>query len=251
MTATLVYFTTHALRRQSLPLRMKLQGVKVWPAGNVLDAIQLVRQHAPDLLLVDLDAPEQERSAFLQKLMLQVDVRSVPWVGLAPAGAPPHIEAFVEFGLKHTVVDEGQDEALARSLCEVVAERSMNRPHVFLMEDDKRLAEVLMMALQASGFRVTTTDQGREALRLLRTATFDAIITDIHVKEFSGFQLIEFLAQQGVRTPVIVITGAFPQGFHQLARRLNVAEYFEKPLDVEPFIKRLNEIIQERRRIAS
>lgn len=251
MTATLVYFTTHALRRQSLPLRMKLQDVKVWPAGNVLDAIQLVRQHAPDLLLVDLDAPPQERSAFLQKLMLQVDVRSVPWVGLSPAGEAPGIEAFQEFGLKHTVVDDGRDDVLARSLRDVVQERSLNRPHIFLMEDDKRLAEVLMMALQAFGFRVTTTDQGREALRLLRTATFDAIITDIHVKEFSGFQLIEFLAQQGVRTPVVVITGAFPQGFHQLARRLNVAEYFEKPLDVEPFIKRLSEIIQERRRIAS
>jgi hypothetical protein len=49
----------------------------------------------------------------------------------------------------------------------------------------------------------------------------------------------------------LVITGAFPQGFHQLARRLNVAEYFEKPLDVEAFIKRLTETIQKRRRIAS
>lgn len=230
---------------------MKLQDVKVWPAGNVLDAIQLVRQHAPDLLLVDLDAPEAEQRAFLQKLLLQVDVRSVPLVGLAPGGEPPRIEGFLEFGLKHAVVDEGRDAALAQSLCEVVQERSLNRPHIFLMEDDKRLAEVLMMALQASGFRVTTTDDGREALRLLRTATFDAIITDIHVKQFSGFQLIEFLAQQGVRTPVVVITGAFPQGFHQLARRLNVAEYFEKPLDVEPFIQRLGQIIQERRRSAS
>jgi CheY-like chemotaxis protein len=230
---------------------MKLQDVKVWPAGNVLDAIQLVRQHAPDLLLVDLDAPEEEQRAFLQTMMLQVDVRSVPLVGLAPSGKLPQTEAFLEFGLKHTVVDEGRDEALAQGLREVIQERSRNRPHIFLMEDDKRLAEVLKMALQASGFRVTTTDQGREALRLLRTATFDAIITDIHVKEFSGFQLIEFLAQQGVRTPVIVITGAFPQGFHQLARRLNVAEYFEKPLDVEPFITRLGQIIQERRRIAS
>jgi DNA-binding response OmpR family regulator len=229
---------------------MKLQDVKVWPAGNVLDAIQLVRQHAPDLLLVDLDAPEEEQKAFLQKLMLQVDVRSVPLVGLAPSGDLPNMEGFIELGLKHAVVDEGQDEALAHGLCELVKERSLNRPHIFLMEDDKRLAEVLMMALQASGFRVTTTDQGREALRLLRTATFDAIITDIHVKEFSGFQLIEFLAQQGVRTPVIVITGAFPQGFHQLARRLNVAEYFEKPLDVGPFITRLGQIIQERRRTA-
>lgn len=250
MTATLVYFTTDVARRRSLPLRMKLQDVKVWPAGNVLDAIQLVRQHAPDLLLVDLDAPEDEQKAFLHKLMLQVDVRSVPLVGLAPSREAPSMEAFSEFGLKHAVVDEGRDEALAHDLRELVKERSLNRPHIFLMEDDKRLAEVLMMALQASGFRVTTTDQGREALRLLRTATFDAIITDIHVKEFSGFQLIEFLAQQGVRTPVIVITGAFPQGFHQLARRLNVAEYFEKPLDVGPFITRLGQIIQERRRIA-
>jgi CheY-like chemotaxis protein len=200
---------------------------------------------------VDLDAPEAEQRAFLQKLMLQVDVRSVPLAGLAPSGQPPCMEAFFEFGLKHAVVDEGRDEALAQGLREVVHEQSLNHPHIFLMEDDKRLAEVLMMALQASGFRVTTTDQGREALRLLRTATFDAIITDIHVKEFSGFQLIEFLARQGVRIPVIVITGAFPQGFHQLARRLNVAEYFEKPLDVEPFIKRLGQIIQERRRIAS
>ncbi len=251
MTATLVYFSALGNRRQSLSLRMKLQDVKIWPAGNVLDAIQLVRQHAPDLLMVDLDVPEQEQRAFLQTLMLQVDVRSVPLVGLLPDGMQPDLLPFVEFGLKHAIVDDGKDESLARSLRDMVHERSMNRPHIFLMEDDRRLAEVLMMALQDSGFRVTTTAQGGEALRLLRTATFDAIVTDIHVKEFSGFQLIEFLAQRGVRTPVVVITGAFPQGFHQLARKLNVAEYFEKPLDVEPFIKRLGELIQERRKVAS
>jgi DNA-binding response OmpR family regulator len=230
---------------------MKLQDIKVWPAGNVLDAIQLVRQHAPDLLMVDLDVPEQEQRNFLQKLMLQVDVRSVPLVGISPAGVSPQRAAFAEFGFQHAIVDDGKDEALARSLREMAYERSLNRPHIFLMEDDRRLAEVLRLALQESGFRVTTTSQGRDALRLLRTATFDAIVTDIHVKEFSGFQLIEFLAQQGVRTPVVVITGAFPQGFHQLARKLNVAEYFEKPLDIEPFMKRLGELIQERRKVAN
>lgn len=251
MTATLVYLSAHAQRRQSLSLRLKLQDIKAWPAGNVLDAIQLVRQHAPDLFLVDLDSSENEERAILQQLMLHGDVRAVPLVGLAPPGQEPQLEPFVELGLRYAVVDEENDTQLARSLMDIVRERSLNRPHVFLMEDDRRLAEVLVMALQESGFRVTTTAQGSEALRLLRTATFDAIVTDIHVKEFSGFQLIDFLAQQGVTTPVVVITGAFPQGFHQLARKLNVAEYFEKPLDVEPFIIRLRALIQERRRVAS
>ncbi|HYX35900.1 MAG: response regulator [Pseudobdellovibrionaceae bacterium] len=251
MSATLVYLSAHANRRRSLPLRLKLQDIKAWPAGNVLDAIQLVRQHAPDLMLIDLDAPENEERAILQQLMLHVDVRSVPLVGLAPAGQQPLLEPYVELGLKYVVADDGNDSHLAQNLVDIGRERSLNRPHVFLMEDDPVLAEVLVMALQESGFRVTTTAQGSEALRLLRTATFDAIVTDIHVKEFSGFQLIEFLAQQGVRTPVMVITGAFPQGFHQLARKLNVAEYFEKPLDVAAFINRLRALIQERRRSAS
>ncbi|WP_176736644.1 response regulator [Oligoflexus tunisiensis] len=251
MTATVVYLSADSSRRQSLSLRLKFHDVRVWPASNVLDAIQLIRQHVPDLLLVDLDASNPEEHAQLQQLTLQVDIRAVPLVGLSRQDTEPSLEPFVEFGLKHAVVDEGNDQVLARSLMDIARERSLNRPHIFLMEDDRRLAEVMVMALQEAGFRVTTTSRGSEGLRLLRTATFDAIITDIHVKEFSGFQLIEFLAQQGVRTPVIVITGAFPEGFHQLARKLNVAEYFEKPLNVEPFIERLHAIIQERRRIAS
>jgi DNA-binding response OmpR family regulator len=251
MTATVVYLSADSSRRQGLSLRLKYHEVRVWPASNVLDAIQLTRQHVPDLLLVDLDAPEHEERAQLQQLTLQVDIRAVPLVGLSYEDTQPDLEPFLEFGLKHAVVDSGDDQELARSLMDIARERSLNRPHIFLMEDDRRLAEVLVLALQDAGYRVTTTARGSEALRLLRTATFDAIITDIHVKEFSGFQLIEFLAQQGVRTPVIVITGAFPEGFHQLARKLNVAEYFEKPLNMEPFIQRLSAIIQERRRMAS
>jgi DNA-binding response OmpR family regulator len=157
----------------------------------------------------------------------------------------------VSLGLKYAVGDDGDDVGLARNLLDIVRERSQNLPHIFLMEDDPQLAHVLSIALEESGFRITVPARGSEALHLLRTATFDAIVTDIHVKEFSGIQLLEFLAQQGVRTPVVVITGAFPKGFHQLARKLNVAEYFEKPFDIEVFINRLRELIQERRRSAS
>lgn len=250
MTATLVYLSSHSNRRQSLPLRLKLQDIKAWPADNVLDAIQLVRQHAPDLILVDLDTPENEERGILQQLMLHVDVRAVPLVGLARQGIQPVIEPYRELGLRHAVGDDGNDSLLAASLGDIIRERSLTGPHIFLMEDDQPLADILTLALQASGFRVTVASRGSDALRLLRTATFDAIVTDIHVKEFSGFQLLEFLAQQGVRTPVVVITGHFPKGFHQLARKLNVAEYFEKPFDVELFMTRLRALVLDRRRNA-
>ncbi len=250
MAATLVYLSSHARRRQSLPLRLKLQDIKAWPAANVLDAIQLVRRHAPDVLLVDLDAPANEERQILQQLMLHLDIRALPLVGLAPVGMEPDIEPYQDVGLRFAVGDDDDDASLSAQLLEIIRERSLNRPHVFLMEDDQMFAELLSMTMQEAGFRVTMTTRGSDALRLLRCASFDAIVTDIHVKEFSGIQLIEFLAKKGVSIPIIAITGAYPQGFQQFAKRLHIAQYFEKPFSTDAFINCLRTLMNERRQIA-
>lgn len=52
-------------------------------------------------------------------------------------------------------------------------------PHILVIEDEKRVADLLQMGLEESGYQVTTADNGISGLRLFLSEKFDLVISDI------------------------------------------------------------------------
>ncbi|WP_005036200.1 sigma-54-dependent transcriptional regulator [Holophaga foetida] len=77
---------------------------------------------------------------------------------------------------------------------------------ILLVEDEESFREVLQLGLEPEGFRAVTVSGVHEAKALLQGSTFDAVVSDLRLKDGSGIDLLVWIKGQGLETPVIIMT---------------------------------------------
>jgi CheY-like chemotaxis protein len=100
---------------------------------------------------------------------------------------------------------------------------------VLFVEDDHRLADVLWRLLEADGFRVDHAPTGETGLVLARGGQYDVILLDLMLPVMSGIDLLRRLRVEGIRTPVVVLTGRGTFDSALEAGRLGASAYLRKP----------------------
>ncbi len=99
---------------------------------------------------------------------------------------------------------------------------------VLLVDDNPSVLLTLAIALRRRGHWVTISNQGAQALNLLRQHRFDFLISDVQMPGMSGVQLASS-ARQLMRPPHIILTSAYST----LEAREGLAEAFlRKPIDI-------------------
>lgn len=79
---------------------------------------------------------------------------------------------------------------------------------VLVVDDEDFLLDATRTFLERFGnMKVQTASSSKEALGILSTATFDAIVIDYYLPEINGIQLLKILRSKGDTTPVIMFTG--------------------------------------------
>jgi DNA-binding response OmpR family regulator len=76
-----------------------------------------------------------------------------------------------------------------------------------VVDDDPRIREYVTEGLKQDGHQVEGADNGRAALELFTSQTFDLVITDRAMPELSGDQLAIAVKAISPTTPVILLTG--------------------------------------------
>lgn len=79
--------------------------------------------------------------------------------------------------------------------------------HVLVVEDDLQFRQMLAQMLKLEGHTVVVAGDGEEALQLVTRHKPRLIITDILLPRKDGIDMIMELAQSGIDTPVIAISG--------------------------------------------
>jgi DNA-binding response OmpR family regulator len=77
---------------------------------------------------------------------------------------------------------------------------------VLVVEDERKLAEVLGAALRAEHYDVEVADTGSEAAARAADEVFDLIVLDVMLPGRSGLEVLERLRQRDVATPVLIVT---------------------------------------------
>jgi adenylate cyclase len=120
---------------------------------------------------------------------------------------------------------------------------------ILVAEDDAVARATLAKGLQQEGHRVTTAVDGREALELLRTDAFDAVLLDIVMPEVDGFQVLSQMKAdpQLLHLPVIVITSIDDVASAVRCIEMGADDYLTKPFDLVLLRARLNAGLTKKR----
>ena len=78
---------------------------------------------------------------------------------------------------------------------------------ILVIEDEPMVTAAVEMVCSDPGLSVTSVDSARAALECLRSKEFRVMLCDIMMQELDGFQFLRELDQQGIQTPVIMMTG--------------------------------------------
>lgn len=87
--------------------------------------------------------------------------------------------------------------------------------NVLVVDDDRKIREMLQRILSHEGFAVRTAGSPDEALAALQSASFEAVVLDVRMPdpngvERSGLEVLTFMRNhEGLRSiPVLIVTGS-------------------------------------------
>jgi CheY-like chemotaxis protein len=105
------------------------------------------------------------------------------------------------------------------------------------MDDDTDLCELITVALEAQGYRVLTSCNGRHGCDLALETLPDAILCDLLMPEMTGFEAINRLREnpRTTRIPVAVMSGERHLRYHPAAPRCSA--WIDKPFDIADLLE--------------
>lgn len=100
---------------------------------------------------------------------------------------------------------------------------------VLVVEDEETFRKVLTAVLETtSRFEVYPCDSGEDAVEALKGSPFDVVILDYVMPGMSGLNVLQWMHEQKLSTPVILLTGAGSENIAVEAMKLGAYDYLRK-----------------------
>src|SRR5262249_38943944 len=112
-------------------------------------------------------------------------------------------------------------------------------PGILVVEDDAALARLLSDQLLALGYRVQAVGAGGAATAAVAATPFDAILLDRMLPAIDGLDVLKWLRQEGVETPVILLTALGRIGERVEGLEAGADDYVVKPFEIDELHARL------------
>ncbi|MBU2755439.1 response regulator [Acidithiobacillus sp. CV18-2] len=114
---------------------------------------------------------------------------------------------------------------------------------LLLAEDDARNRDMLGRRLQRRGFTVIEAENGLVAVQATKAHGPQIILMDLAMPEMSGWEAIERIREYDPTVPIIVLSAHSLGGEQERALALGAQAYLSKPIDFEPLLGSIKELI--------
>jgi two-component system, OmpR family, phosphate regulon response regulator OmpR len=116
--------------------------------------------------------------------------------------------------------------------------------HILLVDDDRRIRELLATYLKSNGFMVTTASNAAEARRALGGLTFDIIVLDIMMPGENGLALATSLRAEGNNVPILMLSARSDSSDRIVGLATGSDDYLGKPFEPEELLLRLRNLVR-------
>ena len=117
------------------------------------------------------------------------------------------------------------------------------QPHVLVIDDDKRLRDLIARYLTEQGYRVTPAVNAEDARAKLAGITFDLLVVDIMMPGESGLELTKSLRENSL-VPILLLTAMGESGDRIAGLETGADDYLVKPFEPRELVLRIKAILK-------
>ncbi|MEO3434710.1 response regulator transcription factor [Inquilinus sp. CAU 1745] len=117
------------------------------------------------------------------------------------------------------------------------------KPHILVIDDDRRLRELLRRYLSDNGFLVTMAGDAAEARAKLASIRFDLMVVDVMMPGESGLELTQSM-RDAAETPILLLTAMGEADDRIRGLESGADDYLTKPFEPRELLLRINAILR-------
>lgn len=115
---------------------------------------------------------------------------------------------------------------------------------ILLVEDEKKLAEILAKNLKVEGFSIDIADDGTRGLEFARQYSYDLIILDIMLPNLSGTEVLASIRQENKNVPIIMLTARDTVADKVQHMDAGADDYLTKPFAFSELLVRIRALLR-------
>jgi len=128
--------------------------------------------------------------------------------------------------------------AQAATLMQTPTQPADDAPHLLLVDDDRRIRDLLSRFLCGEGYRVTTAMSAKDARAKLLGLHFDMLILDVMMPGETGFELARFIRTSS-SVPIIMLTARHEAESRIEGLQIGADDYVAKPFRFAVLLARI------------
>ncbi|THD72192.1 MAG: response regulator transcription factor [Bradyrhizobium sp.] len=133
--------------------------------------------------------------------------------------------------------------AQAATLARTPPQPADDAPHLLLVDDDRRIRDLLSRFLGGEGYRVTTAMSAKDARAKLLGLHFDLLILDVMMPGETGFDLARFIRASS-SVPIIMLTARHEADSRIEGLQIGADDYVAKPFEPRELVLRIGNILK-------
>ncbi len=116
-------------------------------------------------------------------------------------------------------------------------------PHLLLVDDDRRIRDLLSRFLASEGYRVTTAKSATDARAKLSGLHFDLLILDVMMPGETGFELARSIRETS-SVPIVMLTARHEAESRIEGLQIGADDYVAKPFEPRELVLRIANILK-------
>ena len=120
----------------------------------------------------------------------------------------------------------------------------MAKSRILMVDDNKKIVDVVQAYLEKDGYRVLTAYDGLQALELARQKRPDLMVLDLLLPGMDGLDVCRVLRAEGNEVPIIMLTAKTTEADKLIGLELGADDYVTKPFSPRELVARVRAVLR-------
>ncbi len=124
---------------------------------------------------------------------------------------------------------------------------SNSKPGILIVDDEPSITKLLAEMLRHVGYSCLECQSSQEALHLINTQRFEAVLCDVRMPGISGLELLRFARDKHLHLAFVMVTGVDDVRVGIQAMKEGADDYLLKPLHLEAVLVSVNHVLEQKK----